>query len=123
MAFAFRFFCLLGLAAALMACQTTPAKPVSNPPTQITPAAIKPVPRTKEFSWMSVSRWYQMHSEDVAAAQQKGVEQTIVRLMSIITQQIINCAHFQYLHSFTIFTILNSGKTPVENRRSKQTSK
>ena len=74
MALAFRFFCLLGLAAALMACQTTPAKPVSNPPTQITPAAIKPVPRTKEFSWMSVSRWYQMHSEDVAAAQQKSVE-------------------------------------------------
>ena len=74
MAFAFRFFCLLGLAAALIACQTTPAKPAPNQPAQILPAAIKPVPRTKEFSWMSVSRWYQMHAEDVAAAQKKGVE-------------------------------------------------
>ena len=33
------------------------------------PASVKPVPRTKQFEWMSVSTWYQKHAADVVVAE------------------------------------------------------
>lgn len=53
--------------AALAGCQT-----VSERDTY--PEATQAEPRTKEFPWMSVSRWYEMHSEDVAIAATEEVE-------------------------------------------------
>lgn len=34
------------------------------------PISTHPVPRTKQFPWMSLSTWYQKHADDVATAQQ-----------------------------------------------------
>lgn len=36
--------------------------------------ATTPAPRTKEFPWMSVSRWYEMHAEDVDVANTQSPE-------------------------------------------------
>lgn len=33
------------------------------------PDAVKPVPRTQQFEWMSLSTWYHKHAEDVAVAE------------------------------------------------------
>lgn len=33
-----------------------------------------PMPRTKEYEWMSIARWQQMHAEDVAIAEAGGVD-------------------------------------------------
>src|SRR5690554_1198479 len=38
------------------------------------PRAVIPAPRTIEYSWMSVETWNKMHAEDVAIAEQGGVD-------------------------------------------------
>lgn len=38
------------------------------------PSSIHPVPRTQQFSWMSLSKWYQMHAEDIAATEAGDIE-------------------------------------------------
>jgi len=35
-----------------------------------TPVSTQPVPRTKQFPWMSLSTWYQKHADDVRAAEE-----------------------------------------------------
>ncbi len=35
-----------------------------------TPISTQPVPRTKQFAWMSLSTWYQKHADDVRIAEQ-----------------------------------------------------
>ena len=70
MRFLCRLLALWALTHFLLACQTTPSSnmaPGAN-------ASTTPVTRTKEFPWMSVSRWYEMHSEDVALAQRNDIE-------------------------------------------------
>ncbi|UTF59978.1 GDSL-type esterase/lipase family protein [Gilvimarinus sp. DA14] len=48
------------------------------------PLSVQPVPRTKQFDWMSVSGWYQRHAADVALAEQG--EARIVFLGDSITE-------------------------------------
>ncbi|MGL6159822.1 GDSL-type esterase/lipase family protein [Microbulbifer sp.] len=38
--------------------------------TAAAPISTQPVPRTKQFPWMSLSTWYQKHSDDVRVAEQ-----------------------------------------------------
>jgi lysophospholipase L1-like esterase len=40
----------------------------------LTPSGTNPTPRTKEFSWMSVDTWNKMYAEDIAVADQGGVD-------------------------------------------------
>lgn len=40
----------------------------------LTPSGTNPTPRTKEFSWMSVDAWNKMYAEDIAVADQGGVD-------------------------------------------------
>lgn len=40
----------------------------------LTPSGTNPTPRTKEFSWMSVDAWNKMYTEDIALADQGGVD-------------------------------------------------
>ncbi|WP_020208333.1 GDSL-type esterase/lipase family protein [Gilvimarinus chinensis] len=48
------------------------------------PLSVQPVPRTKQFDWMSVSGWYERHAADVALAE-KG-EARVVFLGDSITE-------------------------------------
>jgi lysophospholipase L1-like esterase len=40
----------------------------------LTPSGTNPTPRTKEFSWMSIDAWNKMYTEDIAVADQGGVD-------------------------------------------------
>ena len=40
----------------------------------LTPSGTNPTPRTKEFSWMSIDTWNKMYAEDIAVADQGGVD-------------------------------------------------
>lgn len=40
----------------------------------LTPSGTNPTPRTKEFSWMSIDTWNKMYAEDIAVAEQGGVD-------------------------------------------------
>ncbi|MDO3387026.1 GDSL-type esterase/lipase family protein [Gilvimarinus sp. SDUM040013] len=48
------------------------------------PLSTEPVPRTKQFSWMSLSNWYEWHAADVALAEQGQAR--VVFLGDSITQ-------------------------------------
>lgn len=48
------------------------------------PRSTQPVPRTQQFSWMSLSSWYQRHADDVALAEQGQAR--VVFLGDSITQ-------------------------------------
>lgn len=54
----------------LGACQSKQAQNAAANGQQTT----QPAPRTKEYPWMTVSRWYEMHSQDVAIASSEQVE-------------------------------------------------
>ena len=74
-------FCLLslcGLIMCLAACQPTPNKPLTTQILSTAPVSVTPIPRTKEFPWMSVAQWYQKHTDDIAAAQNTDVELVFV---------------------------------------------
>lgn len=47
-------------------------------------ASIQPEPRTQQFPWMALSKWYRMHSEDVAVAE--AGEAQVVFLGDSITE-------------------------------------
>lgn len=47
-------------------------------------ASIQPEPRTQQFPWMALSKWYRMHAEDVAMAEQG--EAQVVFLGDSITE-------------------------------------
>jgi lysophospholipase L1-like esterase len=40
----------------------------------LTPSGTNPTPRTIEYSWMSVDAWNKMYAEDIAVAEQGGVD-------------------------------------------------
>jgi lysophospholipase L1-like esterase len=40
----------------------------------LTPSGTNPTPRTKEFPWMSIDSWNKMYAEDIAVADQGGVD-------------------------------------------------
>jgi lysophospholipase L1-like esterase len=40
----------------------------------LTPSGTNPTPRIKEFSWMSIDTWNKMYAEDIAVAEQGGVD-------------------------------------------------
>lgn len=61
---------LIVLLPVLGACQSEQAQNATAHEQQTT----QPAPRTKEYPWMSVSRWYEMHSQDVAIANTEQVE-------------------------------------------------
>lgn len=40
----------------------------------LTPSGTNPTPRAKEFSWMSIDAWNKMYTEDIAVADQGGID-------------------------------------------------
>lgn len=63
----YKFFAYLLFAQILLACG-----PTTSPPSS--PTSVQPKPRSVEYSWMSVERWFRMHAEDVGIAAQGDVE-------------------------------------------------
>lgn len=50
------------------------ASALSSAGEDLTPSGTNPTPRTKEFSWMSIDTWNKMYVEDIAVAEQGGVD-------------------------------------------------
>lgn len=60
----YRRLAFLFLIQFLLACDSSPQAP----------ASVQPKPRSVEYPWMSIERWYRMHSEDVGVAAQGQAE-------------------------------------------------
>lgn len=78
MATPFLLLGLCGLIISITACQSTTNTLAPKHAQQAAPVAITPIPRTKEFPWMSVAQWYQKHTDDITAAQNNNVELVFV---------------------------------------------
>jgi lysophospholipase L1-like esterase len=67
---------ILGVLAALLANQAAQAQDAVAPSNGLSPAAcaVTPMPRVKEYEWMSIAKWNAVHAAQQARAKQGGID-------------------------------------------------